>query len=148
MSAQDHALEGGKLKDKNPAPNGILEVTVQARAGESGVHPRTITLTNQVHTVRWTCHGLPRGAMLQIHFLEDLRGPFMNIVQSHAEVSGYGNRGPRATVREYAYQARIIERDGTSRLAGEVLLINSATKAVGHPGAGGGAWPPEVPPNT
>lgn len=148
MSAKNHALEGGKLKDKNPAPDGSLEVSVHP-FGDGGVHPQTIILTSWIHTVRWICNGrLPLGARLQIHILEDLRGPFLELVQSRLEVSGYGNRGPRETVDEYAYQARIVEKNGTSRLVGQGTLTNKATKAVGHPGAGGVDTQPEVPPNS
>ncbi len=146
MSAQDHALEGAKLKDKNPAPDGFLRVTVRAKPGEFGLSPQLITLTNFVHTVRWTCEGLPEDAVLQIHFLGDLRGPFLDLVQNHPEVSGYGNRGPRETVGEYDYQARILSKNGTSRLAGQGRLLNKATKAIGDPRAGGVDTQPEVPP--
>jgi hypothetical protein len=147
MSVQDQALEGAKLKDKNPAPSGVLTVTVQAKPGDFGLSPQLITLTNFVHTVRWTCNGLPGGAVLQIHFLQDLRGPFLDLVQNHPEVSGYGNRGPRETVGEYDYRALIVAADGSSRLAGQGRLLNKATKAIGDPRAGGVDTQPEVPPN-
>lgn len=146
MSGQDHALEGADFKDKNPAPDGSLEVAVQP-FGKGGVHPQTITLTNRIHTVRWICNGrLPLGARLQIHILGDLRGPFLDLVQSRFEAFGYGNRGPLETVGEYEYEARIVEKNGTSRLVGQGTLLNKATKAVNHPHAGGVDTQPEVPP--
>lgn len=109
---------------------GILEVTVQEKLGDLGIVPPTITVTSSVHTVSWIGQELPEGAVLQIHFLEDLRGPFKDLTQSQPKVSGYGNRGPQETVEEYDYQARIIGKDGTSRLVGSGRLINHATQEV------------------
>lgn len=137
MSAKDQALKDPKLKDKNPAPGGIMEVTVKGKVGDPGIVPVTITLTNQVHTVHWTCSDLPRGTILQIHFPEDLRGPFVELRQFNTiETFGFGNRGPRATVEAYAYEARLVAGDGTSRLVGHGRLLNKATQKVGHPGTG------------
>lgn len=137
MSVQKHGLNDPAFKDTNPAPNGILEVKVQARFQKGSITPQTITLTNHVHTVRWIGQRLPAGAVLQIHFPADLRGPFLDLVQSHPTVSGYGNRGPQATVERYEYEARIVAANGSSRLVGSGLLINHATEAVGDPRAGG-----------
>lgn len=134
MSGQDQALGGAKLKDKNPAENGVLTVTVEAKPGEFGVFPQKVTLTSSVHTVDWTCKGLPADAVLQIHFLQDLNGPFVELRQNQPEVAGYGNRGPQKTIEEYDYQARIVSKDGTSRLVGQGRVVNKATQAVGHPG--------------
>jgi hypothetical protein len=150
MSAQDHAMNEGSFKDANPAPGGILEVTVQGRLGHPGIVPQTITLTNQVHTVRWRCVNLARGARLEIHFPDDPQGPFVELRPSFAaapaEVTGFGNRGPRDSLKEYAYEARIVRRAGLSRAAGSGTLLNKATKKVNHPGAEGLGDPPVGPP--
>jgi hypothetical protein len=133
------------FKDSNPAPNGILEVTVQGKLGDPGISPQTITLTNNVHTVRWRCVNLARGARLQIHFPEDPDGPFVDLFAPEAvprEVNGFGNRGPRKTLKEYAYEARIVRRGGLTRVAGSGRVLNHATKKVNHPGAGGLGDPP------
>lgn len=149
MSPKSPALND-KLKDKNPAPNGILEVTVQGKLGNPGIVPQTITLTNQIHTVRWRCVNLARGARLEIHIAGDPRGPFVELrgafFDPH-EVTGFGNRGPAAhTLKEYAYEARIVRQGGVSRAAGSGKLLNKATKAVGHPQAEGLGEPPVGPP--
>lgn len=145
MSIKDQTI-GTKIKDKNPAPDGVLTVTVEAKPGEFGVHPQKITLTNWVHTVNWICNGLPADSVLQIHFLKDLRGPFLDIVQNHPEVSGYGNRGPDETIDEYDYQARIVTKGGTSRLAGQGRVVNKATEKVKDPRTHGPDTQPQDPP--
>jgi hypothetical protein len=148
MSSKNQALND-KIKDKNPAPNGILEVTVQGKLGDPGISPQTITLTNQVHTVRWRCVNLVRGARLEIHIAGDPKGPFVELrgaFANPAEVTGFGNRGPAHTLKEYAYEARIVRRGGLSRTAGSGKLLNKATKAVGHPHAEGLGDPPVGPP--
>ncbi|HBL26971.1 MAG TPA: hypothetical protein DD490_09070 [Acidobacteria bacterium] len=130
------------FKDANPAPGGVLEVTVQGKLGQPGLTPQTITLTDQVHTVRWRCVNLAKGSRLEIHIAGDPKGPFVElraaaITTNPAEVQGFGNRGPRKTLKEYAYEARIVRRGGLSRSAGSGTLRNQAKKAVGHPLAGG-----------
>lgn len=145
MSAQNQAV-GTKLKDKNPAPNGILEVTVQGKLGNPGIAPQTITLTNGVHTVRWRCVGLVRGSRLEIHFPENPDGPFVDLFASPVdvhEVVGFGNRGPQSTEKEYAYEARIVRRTGRKRVVGSGRVINKATKRINHPAAGGIDTQPE-----
>ena len=145
----NQALDDAKLKDSNPAPNGILEVTVQGKLGDPGITPHTITLTDHVHTVRWRCVNLARGARLEIDFAGDSRGPFVELRGAFAdphEVTGFGNRGPAHTVKEYAYEARIVRRGGFSRPAGSGKVLNKAKTAVGHPGAEGLGDPPVGPP--
>ena len=137
MNVQDQALN---IKDKNPAPNGILEVTVRGRIADPGIAPQTITLTNSIHTVRWRVVGLARGSRLEIHFQEDPRGPFVDLFDSpvtHHEVAGYGNRGPKDTEKEYVYEARIVRRSGLKRVVGTGKLINKATQAIKDPRASG-----------
>ena len=150
MSPRTPALND-KLKDKNPAPQGILEVTVQGRLIGAGprISPQTITLTDHIHTVRWRCVNLARGARLEIHIAGDPKGPFVELRGAFAdphEVTGFGNRGPAHSLKEYAYEARIVRRGGLSRAAGSGKLLNKATKAVGHPGAEGLGEPPVGPP--
>jgi hypothetical protein len=137
------------FKDKNPAPNGILEVRVQAGLANPGISPQTITLTNQVHTVRWRCVNLPRGARLEIHFPADLRGPFVDLWSTDAnprEVAGFGNRGPQDTLPEYEYEARIVRRRGLKRVVATGRLINHATHHINDPRAGGLGDPPPADP--
>ena len=148
MSPKSPALND-KLKDKNPAPNGVLEVTVQGKLGNPGIVPQTITLTDQIHTVRWRCVNLASGARLEIHFADDPKGPFVELrgaFADHHVVTGFGNRGPAHSLKEYAYEARLVRRAGLSRTAGSGKLLNKATKAVGHPGAEGLGEPPVGPP--
>lgn len=144
MSPKSPALND-KLKDKNPAPNGILEVTVQGRPGDPGISPQTITLTDHIHTVHWRCVNLARGARLEIHFPQDPLGPFVALEAPAAaprDVTGYGNRGPGDTRKEYRYQARIVRKSGLTRVAGTGRLINKATKRINDPRAGGLGEPP------
>ena len=146
MSIKDQASKTTDFKDSNPAQNGVLTVNVEGKPGEFGVFPQKITLTNSVHTVDWTCKGLPADAVLQIHFLQDLRGPFLSLVQPRPEVSGYGNRGPQETIEEYDYQALIVSKDGASRLVGQGRVVNKATQVIKDPRGGGlGERPPENP---
>lgn len=149
MSAQDQALKGAKLKDKNPAPGGILEVTVSGKLGDPWISPQTVTLTNAVHTVRWRAVDLARGSRLEIHFAGDPRGPFVDLFAAQpapSEVTGYGNRGPQDTEREYEYEVRIVRRAGLKRVVGSGRVINNATKRINDPRAGGlGEPPPENP---
>lgn len=149
MSVQNQALKDPKLKDKNPAPGGILDVTVRGQLKNPGISPQTITLTNSIHTVRWRVVGLARGSRLEIHFPGDPRGPFVDLFASQFtphEVAGYGNRGPQDTETEYDYEVRIVRRAGLKRVVGTGKVINNATQRINDPRAGGlGEPPPENP---
>jgi hypothetical protein len=137
------------FKDKNPAPNGILEVTVQGKLGSPGISPQTITLTNQVHTVRWRCVNLARGSRLEIHFPGDPRGPFVDLdapADSPGVVTGYGNRGPGDALKEYEYEARIVRRTGLKRVVATGRLVNHATHHIKDPRRGGLGDPPPADP--
>lgn len=146
MSVQNQALKDPKLKDKNPAPGGILQVTVRGRLSDRpGMTPQTITLTNSVHTVRWKGVGLARGSRLEVHFPGDPRGPFVDLFASPVtphEVTGYGNRGPQETETEYDYEVRIVRRGGLRRVVGTGRVINHATQRINDPRAGGLGEPP------
>jgi len=123
-----------------PGASGSVEITVHANSKYQGdpVFPQTITLTNVVHTVRWHCADLPRGAFLQIYFPADPHGPFLSLVEAFLPanpktVTGYGNRGPGKTLKEYDYEARIVRTEGTFSVVGYGRLINNATEVVNDP---------------
>jgi hypothetical protein len=145
MRVQNQALKGPRLKDKSPAPNEILEVTVRGKLGDPGIVPQTITLTNAAHMVRWRCVGLVRGSRLEIDFPGDRRGPFQALFPHETkphEVTGYGNRGPQETEEEYDYEVRIVRRTGLKRVVGSGRLINKVTRVINDPLPGGLGDPP------
>jgi hypothetical protein len=146
MSFRNDDLQGIGIE---PGASGVVEITVHASPKHQGdpVFPQTVNLTNAVHTVRWHCTDLPRGTFLQIHFPADPLGPFVAVVEASAstnprEVTGYGNRGPRKTLKEYDYEARVVGARGAVKVVGRGRLNNKATKVVRDPRAGGPGDPP------
>jgi hypothetical protein len=105
-------------------------ISVQARPGAPlPIRPKTLTLTNNVHRVVWQCADLPPNARLEILFAEDPRGPFFLLEPTGSEVIGWGNRGPKDTLKRYTYKAAIHTSAGTTGV-GTGFLANQATKPI------------------
>lgn len=110
----------------------VLKVTVHSQAGHAApIFPATITLTNHVYEVIWTCHDLASGERLQIRFPgREPEGPFLTVEareQVPGEVIGYGNRGPAETLKEYDYEVRAVRNAGSRKVADGHLINNSLT---------------------